>query len=269
MHTIRTAFSTPIFIRDIEGSEGVNERLTRIILDMESSTPGMKRSNIGSWDSQKDLLEWPFEEVRTLKKWIASGVKEVTLRATKNKFNPHTQDMLAHAWANVSRADSYRKIHNHEACTWSGVYYVKSDLVKERSVSSGNIEFMDPRMLCISAELPNSSFGSRVRVVPRAGRLVIFPNWLLHYVNPVEDDSLRICIAFNVKLDTKTVRRRAGTMLPMFRQSHEDGSRNRAAPNVIEQGSPESSDAEIEAVTGEDVVRSDFVSSLDINGTAD
>lgn len=32
MHTIRTAFSTPIFIRDIEDSEGVNDRLTRIIL---------------------------------------------------------------------------------------------------------------------------------------------------------------------------------------------------------------------------------------------
>lgn len=218
MNTIRTAFSTPILIRDMDNPVATNRGLTDIILERESQTPTIKRSNIGSWDSDKDLFEWPFEEVRTLKQWVASGIKEITLKATKNKFNPKMQDMLAHAWANVSRADSYRKIHNHEACTWSGVYYVKSDLVKEKSVSSGNIEFLDPRMLCITAELPNSSFGSRVRVVPRAGRLVIFPNWLLHYVNPVEDDSLRICIAFNVKLETNSVRRRAGTMLPLFQR---------------------------------------------------
>lgn len=218
MNTIRTAFATPILIRDMDNPVATNRGLTDIILEKESRTPTIKRSNIGSWDSDKDLFEWPFDEVRTLKQWVASGIKEITLKATKNKFNPKMQDMLAHAWANVSRADSYRKIHNHEACTWSGVYYVKSDLVKEKSVSSGNIEFLDPRMLCITAELPNSSFGSRVRVVPRAGRLVIFPNWLLHYVNPVEDDSLRICIAFNVKLETNSVRRRAGTMLPLFQR---------------------------------------------------
>ncbi|WP_299593769.1 TIGR02466 family protein [uncultured Microbulbifer sp.] len=215
MDTIKTAFSTPILVRDMEAANGVNDRLAEIILDMESRTPGMKRSNIGSWDSQKDFFEWPHEEISTLKKWVVKGVKEITLKATKQKYEPRVGDMLAHAWANVSRADSYRKIHNHESCTWSGVYYVKSDLVKEKSISSGNIEFLDPRMLCLQAELPSSSFGSRVRVVPRPGRLVIFPHWLLHYVNPVEDDSLRICIAFNVKLETQTVRRRSGTMRPL------------------------------------------------------
>lgn len=216
MDTIRAAFSTPVLVKDMEGAEGVNRRLTEVILKAEARTPGMQRSNIGSWDSHKDFFEWPGEDIQTLKKWVARGVKEITLRATKQKYNPKVQEMLAHAWANVSRADSYRKIHNHESCTWSGVYYVKSDLMKERSASSGNIEFMDPRMLCLQTELPGSSFGSRVRVVPRAGRLVIFPNWLLHYVNPVEDDSLRICIAFNVKLETQTVRRRAETMQPLF-----------------------------------------------------
>lgn len=215
MDTIRAAFSTPILVKDMEGAEEVNRRLTEVILKAEARNPGMRRSNIGSWDSNKDLFEWPSEDVQTLKKWVARGVKEITLRVTRQKYNPKVQEMLAHAWANVSRADSYRKIHNHESCTWSGVYYVKSDLVKEKSPSSGNIEFLDPRMLCLQTELPNSNFGNRIRVVPRAGRLVIFPNWLLHYVNPVEDDSLRICVAFNIKLDTATARRRAGTMLPL------------------------------------------------------
>lgn len=214
MQTMKAAFSTPILIRDWEDAESVNRGLTQIILEKESSEPGQQRSNIGSWDSKKDLFQWSNPEVQMLKKWIIAGVRAITRSTTKGTYDPNPMDMLAHAWANVSRSDSYRKIHNHESCTWSGVYYVKSDLVKEKSPSSGNIEFLDPRMLCISTELPGASFGGRVRVVPKPGRLVIFPNWLLHYVNPVEDDSLRICIAFNVKLEPSIVRRRMGTMRP-------------------------------------------------------
>nr|WP_010133249.1 TIGR02466 family protein [Microbulbifer agarilyticus] len=212
MDTVRSAFSTPILVRDIAESVDVNRRLEKIILDAEATIPGKKRSNIGSWDSQKDFFDWPHNEIATMKGWLVDAVREISLKATRQQFTPRAEDMLAHAWANVSRGDSYRKIHNHESCTWSGVYYVKSDLVKEKSVSSGNIEFLDPRMLCIQGELPNSSFGSRVRVIPRAGRLVVFPHWLLHYVNPVEDDSLRICVAFNVKIETRAVQRRAQSM---------------------------------------------------------
>ena len=216
MRTMKAAFSTPILIHDWEEAAPINQRLEEIILQREASEPGMQRSNIGSWDSKKDLLQWPHPEIRTLKSWIITGVREITQSTTRGKVDPSPEDMLAHAWANVSRADSYRKIHNHESCTWSGVYYVKSKLVKERSTSSGNIEFLDPRMLCISTELPHSTFGGRVRVVPKPGRLVVFPNWLLHYVNPVEDSSLRICIAFNVKLQTKVMKNRVGSMRPIM-----------------------------------------------------
>lgn len=212
MDIIKHAFATPILVKDWEDSASLNERLAEIILQREEVSPRFQRSNIGSWDSDKDLLEWPHEEIGMLKRRIVSCVRELTLSATKGKYDPASCDMLGHAWANISRAQSYRKIHNHESCTWSGVYYVKSRLLKEKSKYSGDIEFLDPRMLCISTELPHSSFGGRSRVAPRAGRMVLFPHWLYHYVNPVEDDSLRICIAFNVKLETLTGRRRLAGM---------------------------------------------------------
>ncbi|WP_334079200.1 TIGR02466 family protein [Microbulbifer sp. M83] len=215
MDIIKSAFATPILIKDWESSQSINSRLMQIILEKESTSPKVQRSNIGSWDSGKDLLEWPYEEVKVFKQRIISSVQEITKSVTKGRCEPRPNDMLAHAWANVSRAESYRKIHNHESCTWSGVYYVKSDLVKERSKGSGNIEFLDPRMLCISTDLPGCNFGGLSKVVPREGRMVLFPNWLYHYVNPVEDNSLRICIAFNVKLETQASRRRLGGMRPL------------------------------------------------------
>ncbi|MFA0812473.1 TIGR02466 family protein [Microbulbifer epialgicus] len=215
MYKIKSAFGTPILVKDWPDSKEFNARLTEIILEKETSTPAAKRSNIGSWDSQKDFLEWPHKEIATLKQRIVAVTREMTMKVTRGKYSPASQDMFAHAWANVSRADSYRKIHNHESCTWSGVYYVRSRLSQEKSKSSGIIEFLDPRMLCITTELPNSNFGGRVRVMPRGGRMVLFPNWLLHYVNPVEDNSLRICVAFNVKLETNTVKRRSDSMLSL------------------------------------------------------
>ncbi|MCX2781629.1 2OG-Fe(II) oxygenase family protein [Microbulbifer thermotolerans] len=212
MHVIKSVFCTPILVRDWGDSADLNQRLSKIILEKEAKAPAVQRSNIGSWDSNKDFLEWPYTEIQQFKAFIVEAVREITFKATKGKYNPKPEDMFAHAWANVSRADSYWKIHNHESCTWSGVYYVKSRLVKEKCKSSGNIEFLDPRMLCIATELPDSNFGGRVKLLPRAGRMVLFPNWLHHYVNPVEDKSLRICIAFNVKLETSSVKRRMNTM---------------------------------------------------------
>lgn len=212
MHVIKSAFSTPILIRDWPDSKRLNRRLSHILEQKEEHFPAAQRSNIGSWDSGKDLLNWPYDEIGELKQRIASAVRQLTISVTKGSFDPKPDDMLAHAWANVSRTDSYRKVHNHESCTWSGVYYVKSELVKKKSKSSGNIEFLDPRLLCIPSELANSSFGGRIKVVPKSGRMIVFPNWLHHYVNPVEEDSLRICIAFNVKIDTKANRRRLSTM---------------------------------------------------------
>jgi len=215
MYKIKSAFGTPILVKDWPDSEEVDNHLTDIILNRESSLSNAKDSCIGSWNSPKDLLQWPYKEIAIIKQRIVSVTREMTMKVTQGKYSPASQDMYANAWANVSRADSYLKIHNHESCTWSGVYYVHSVLSQEKSKSSGIIEFLDPRMLCIATELPNSNFGGRVRVMPKSGRMILFPNWLLHYVNPVEDKSLRICIAFNVKLETNALKRRSASMLSL------------------------------------------------------
>ncbi len=42
------------------------------------------------------------------------------------------------------------------------------------------------------------SAGATERVQPKAGRLVMFPSWLLHQVRPYRGDAARISIAFNL-----------------------------------------------------------------------
>ena len=44
-----------------------------------------------------------------------------------------------------------------------------------------------------------NGFNSTVMsVTPEVGKLIIFPSWLVHYVEPNLDDSDRISMAFNI-----------------------------------------------------------------------
>jgi uncharacterized protein (TIGR02466 family) len=40
--------------------------------------------------------------------------------------------------------------------------------------------------------------GANEPVIPKAGRLVMFPSWLLHQVRPYRGNAERISIAFNL-----------------------------------------------------------------------
>ena len=132
MDKIKNVFATPILIKDWPGSNKLNERLTEIILERESAAVPVKRTNIGSWDSKKDFFEWPEPEVQRLKKRIVECVREITVDVTRGSYVPKDTHIMAHAWANVSRSESYRKVHNHQSSTWSGIYYVKSELKKKK-----------------------------------------------------------------------------------------------------------------------------------------
>ena len=44
------------------------------------------------------------------------------------------------------------------------------------------------------------SVGTNQTISPRAGRLVMFPSWVLHQVRPYRGAAQRISIAFNLSL---------------------------------------------------------------------
>ena len=68
----------------------------------------------------------------------------------------------------------------------------------------GELEFLDPRGPVPLMNAPhlrmsgNLSAGATEKVVPTAGRMVIFPARLLHQVRPYRGTAERISIAFNL-----------------------------------------------------------------------
>ena len=90
---------------------------------------------------------------------------------------------------------------------WSAVYYVDDGGIDADPSLGGELEFMDPRGPGPAMYAPNLAFGSAGLSVganevvrPRAGRMVMFPSWVLHQVRPYRGKAERISIALNLSL---------------------------------------------------------------------
>ena len=55
-------FVTPLFRQLSPGAESLNARLREIVLEGEWTTPARKLSNVGGWQSERTLLDWPHPE---------------------------------------------------------------------------------------------------------------------------------------------------------------------------------------------------------------
>ena len=107
-------------------------------------------------------------------------------------------------WANISPRYAFNRHHSHPGVLWSGVYYVKAP------PQCGRILFSDPRLQArviepfyASDEQRKRDTWSEVYFGPLEGRLIFFPAWLSHEVEPnlargEGTDSERISISFNI-----------------------------------------------------------------------
>jgi uncharacterized protein (TIGR02466 family) len=110
-----------------------------------------------------------------------------------------TQEIYS-VWMNYNESPITTAPHSHAPAFLSGVYYVKS------SQGSGMLEFINPVTempwaIGPGTRLKNNAYNSdKWGIVPEAGKLIIFPSWLMHYVCPRTDNEDRISIAFNSKI---------------------------------------------------------------------
>ncbi len=97
------------------------------------------------------------------------------------------------SWINIHDHGGYNLQHMHEGALLSGCVYLAVP------PGSGNLVFRDPRPGVLNSALKGSGANGfkDVQLRPEAGLIVLFPNWLEHYVEPHEGDAPRICIAFN------------------------------------------------------------------------
>jgi uncharacterized protein (TIGR02466 family) len=187
---------TPIFMHRWPDHARLNAELESVILARMEATPGLRRSNVGGWHSEEDLLAWPSPAVGVLRGWVERGLTELIRTTAGPQAVPQSFPMAA--WANVNRAGHSNDIHDHGNHAWAAVYYVATGAADPDQPSSGPLELKDPRAGASRIHLGYSTEGLSRLLKPLAGMMVIFPAWLWHAVRPHSDPGLRISIAFNI-----------------------------------------------------------------------
>jgi len=197
-------FPTLIYYLDLHGSAKLNAPLVSAIRRLQAEdTNGMHRSNVrqaGAWHSQDDLIRRP--EFEDLAKAVLASMQQVF---DDLEYDGDMEPVLDNMWANVSPRHAFNRMHTHPGVIWSGVYYVQSPS------GSGRIFFADPRAQAGVLRPYLSEAGknrpenwSEVFYEPIEGRMILFPAWLLHEVEPnlsdvSGDGGHRISISFNLR----------------------------------------------------------------------
>ena len=193
-----SAFATQFYVFQIDDSERLNEALRSLILTKEREEPGVRRSNVGGWHSDDVLFSWDDRAVEALRQAALGAVQTVVPLMIGGSCD--FQVNLA-GWANVSRYGAYNKRHTHPGSQISAVYYVESGSPPNEEVpESGTFEFIDPRPHAEMSALPGEAIGRPVTVQPLNGRMILFPSWLYHQVNPYLGEDERISISFNAHI---------------------------------------------------------------------
>src|SRR3984893_16980466 len=204
-------FSTPVVISEVPDAAALNIELRKVIEQCHRTHRGTQHSNLGGWQSSWDMDRWGGAAAIKL---LAIGRNTANRVTTDREGKPVNRPAPgyfagtwgANMWANVNRSGHGNEFHSHPGGYWSGVYYVDDGGIADDPSLGGELEFMDPRGPMAAIYAPHLAVampgglkaGANEPVIPKAGRLVMFPSWLLHQVRPYRGNAERISIAFNL-----------------------------------------------------------------------
>lgn len=193
-------FYTPVLEFDF-GPGGLPDVLAQTIQDRRKEHPGLKRSNALGWHSDTEMLQWGGKPAIVL----AHKVMEIATSHTSDRGKQgesHRFQLSMEMWANVSPPGASNHVHAHPNAFWSAVFFVADGGAKD----DGHLVLLDPRFPM--AQMYNSDLfvvdehrqaqDTAHRIRPQPGKLVLFPSWLLHYVEPHAGTGDRISIAMNI-----------------------------------------------------------------------
>jgi uncharacterized protein (TIGR02466 family) len=188
-------FPTSIWHFEVPNYQQLNQKLLpAIYAERKRDREGLNWSNNLGWHSKEFLHQNPaFKEIANL----AVTNSLVTGREIGWDLTRFTM-IVATCWAVINPKFASNFVHNHPNCVLSGVYYVKAP------ENCGGIFFKDPRDVAhmFSPAIAEITPWTLQKLTYRAteGKMIIFPSWLNHGVEPNLSDEERICISFNISM---------------------------------------------------------------------
>ena len=184
---IEKFFPTIVYGKDVQLD---NNQLTQDIVNWSNQDKGVSKTNYKGWHSTTDMHTKP--EYQQLVTELLRMQKEIY-------YNEHIYRYarLGNMWANINPTDGMNQPHIHPNSLFSGVYYVKSQ------PNAGRLKIYDPRpgvqfiMPTRKPGNPGKDMWRDANIEPVVGRIIMFPAWLWHAVEPNKSNDIRISVSFN------------------------------------------------------------------------
>ena len=183
-------FPTIIYVKDLPNPEKLNSYLEKHIVEWSNQDKGVEKTNVNGWHSKTDMHHK--KEYEPLTKELFQMQNEI-IQEQRLDMKPK----LGNMWANINYPDGYNQTHLHPNSLFSGAYYIKA------SPNSGRLVLMDPRpgvqQLMPSrkkVQLPRELW-REAYYEPVPGRIIMFPAWMWHKVEPNKSNDTRISVSFN------------------------------------------------------------------------
>lgn len=169
----------PVWSMLLDNEEHHIYNYVQLLEDIQNSEMTLRTSNVGGWQSKKNLHKEPVfrELVRNIEK-ISQNIM-YSFSEKKVKINE--------MWANINDKYDYNTHHVHEGIL-SGTFYLQ---VPDKS---GDLVFVNPVVRSQTSIIRPSD----VNITPQKLVCIIFPSWLEHYVQQNQSNDKRISISFNI-----------------------------------------------------------------------
>jgi uncharacterized protein (TIGR02466 family) len=188
---IENWFSTPIyFVYADKDFESIQQEISNKInaIEDQSCNTWAEKINTTFDDDKNDIY---FFQLKHLQKFI---IEHVNLYAEHCGYNGYTP-VISKSWTNFNNPNDFQFSHSHDndKAIISGTYYYKTNQ------NDGDIVFETPNILMEAKKFPSRSSFDTVQYSPEIGKLLLFPSWLKHKVQPNQTQDTRISISFNIE----------------------------------------------------------------------
>ena len=200
----RLLFGTPLFSTTLEHAEQLNDELAELIDHEQRDAAGARRSMAGeaSFRTDDHFLQRPEAAVRSLHSALLVHAERALQYGQPRRLR---LELELHGWA-ISHGHGGSQVpHVHPIAQWSGVYYVRVPRRVASGGAGGCLRVTDPRPAAMMVTLGanDQQFLEARTVCPTPGLLVLFPSWLSHSVDRLDEGALdegerRVAVAFNV-----------------------------------------------------------------------
>ena len=188
------------------GAESVNAGIARLLHGLRQQYLTDRNENealsgtittYGGYQTSKKMmfLNRPEPEVQALRDQMVQPAVDAYVAKVYGEQGKAIKTRLV-SWANILAAGDWQAPHMHPSSgnLISGVYYAA---VPEKPEPEGCIEFLNPHPVA-----HHHGVSLTRRIMPKAGDLILFPPYYIHYVYPFRGEGERCIVAFDALIQT-------------------------------------------------------------------